>query len=79
MQNSRVEQALYVSTDGNAGPYIIVPADRLKRVEELLKEGSVPHWTDADVVSIDDKPALGIINLSEGVDVGRVNELLKQL
>lgn len=79
MRNANIEQPICVSTDGEAGPYLIVPAGRLQEVADLLAKSAIPHWVDADVVSIDGKPALGFVNLSMNVDVRHVNELLKQL
>ena len=47
MADTRTHNRLYVSTDGNAGPYIMVPVEQLPEVQSILGEtGSLIGWTN---------------------------------
>jgi len=76
MTDVTTKKPLYVSTEGTAGPYIMVPETQLARVEALLSENGIPFWTDQDVISIGGGPAVGVINLGRSGNAGRVQALL---
>lgn len=63
MIDTTIGQPLSVSTDGGAGPYITVPVAQLEKVRALLEANKVPYWVDEEVISIDGKPEVAIINL----------------
>jgi hypothetical protein len=79
MINMITRQPLRVSTDGEAGPYIMVPAAQLDKVEALLEANQVPFWVDEEVLSLDGKPEVGVINLGRGSNPARVQSLLDGL
>jgi len=69
-------QRIIVSTDGDAGPYIIVPLDQLDAVELILKENNVSFWVDADAISLDGQPEVAIVNLGRGANATHVQQML---
>ena len=65
MTSTITRQPLRVMTDSSGGPYIKVPADQRKAVEQLLTAKGVRCWADEDVYSYDGQPAFGFINLGK--------------
>ena len=76
MIDSTTHARIVVSTDGDAGPYIMVPLDQLDAATQMLRDSGISFWVDADAISLDDKPAVAVINLGRGTDAGRVQRLL---
>ncbi len=72
-------QHLYVSTDGGAGPYIMVPVSQLDKVKALLDANKVPYWVDEEAISLDGKPEVAIINLDHGSSPAVVQSLLDSI
>ena len=57
MSVARKEERLRVSTDGTAGPYIIVPVSLLDSVLQALSEARISFTVDEDAVSLGGQPA----------------------
>jgi hypothetical protein len=76
MIDEMTEDRLRVSTDGIAGPYLMVPMSQLVRVRELLDRHAVPYWVDSDAISLDRKPAIAVINFGRAGDANRIQTLL---
>jgi hypothetical protein len=76
MIDATTRERIIVYDEGTAGPYIMLPLDQLEAVEQILRDNEVPHWTDADAVSLDGKPAIVVINLGSGADAAAVQRLL---
>lgn len=76
MIDTTTRQPLYVSTDGDAGPYIMVPAAQLDQVRALLDANKVPYWVDEEAISLDGKPEVAVINLGHGSNPATVQTLL---
>ena len=70
------KKPLYVSTDGDAGPYIMVPVQQLDHVRTLLDAKNIPYWVDEDAISLDGKPEVTVINLRLGCDAASVQDIL---
>ena len=66
---------LRVSTDGVAGPYLMVPMTQLARVREVLDLHGVHYWPDADAISLDGRPAIAVINFGRAGDTIEVPTL----
>ena len=79
MSTRAAEAPLVVSTDGTAGPYIIVTADQLGPVLQTLRDQSIPLHVDDEAVMLDGRPALMVIDLDNDSDVGRVQAILDRL
>jgi hypothetical protein len=73
------DRPLTVSTEGDAGPYIMVPVARLERVMALLDVNNVPYWVDEEAISLDGKPEITVINLRYGSDPERIQNLLNSI
>ena len=76
MSDTRTQQPLYVSTDGEAGPYIMVPVVQLDKVTAVLDAHKVRYWVDEEAISLDGKPEVAVINLGHGSNPGMVQSLL---
>ena len=70
------KKPLYVSTDGDAGPYIMVPVQQIDDVRTLLDANNIPYWVDEDAISFDGKPEVTVVNLGRGSDAPRVQNIL---
>ena len=79
MSTRTAEAPLVVSTDGTAGPYIIVAADQLGPVVHTLRDQSIPLDVDDKAVMLDGRPALMVIDLGHDADVERVQGILDRL
>ncbi len=76
MIDSTTQQRMRVSTDGTAGPYIMVPLDQLETVKAILLNNHVSFWVDADAISLDGKPEIGVINLARGANAAQIQQML---
>ncbi|MEX2138078.1 MAG: hypothetical protein WD894_02370 [Pirellulales bacterium] len=79
MIDTTTDKPLYVSTDGGAGPYIMVPVVQLEGVTALLDSNKIPYWADEEVISLDGKPEVAVINLEHGSDPEKVQDLLDSI
>ncbi len=79
MIDTKARQPLSVSTDGGAGPYIMVPVAQLDKVRALLEANKVPYWVDEEAISLDGKPEVAVINLEIGSNPAIVQSLLDSI
>ena len=79
MVDTTTRQPLYVSTDGDAGPYIMVPVAQLDKVKVLLEANKVPYWVDEEAISLDGKPEITVINLGHRNTPAVVQSLLDSI
>jgi hypothetical protein len=76
MIDSITHERIVIHTEGTGGPYLMVAQEQLEAVTTLLGEHDVPHWVDEDAISIDNEPAVAVVNLGRGADVVTVQQLL---
>lgn len=76
MIDIRTEDQLRVSTDGTAGPYIMVPVSQLEDTQRLLDDRSIKFWVDEDVISLNGAPEVAVINLGRGADAQAIQAIL---
>ena len=76
MIDTSTNRPLYVSTDGDTSPYIMVPMVQLDAVRRLLLEKNIGFWVDDDAVRIDNEPAFTVINLGKGSDPVAIQKIL---
>lgn len=76
MIDTTTRQPLYVSTDGDAGPYIMLPVAQLENVQAVLDTHKVPYWVDEEAISLDGKPEVAVINLGKVSTPAKVQRLL---
>jgi len=79
MIDTTTRQPLSVSTDGDAGPYIMVPVAQLDKVTALLEANKIPHWVDDEAISLDGKPEVAVINLGHGSNPATVQRLFDSI
>ncbi len=78
MIDEMTEDRLRVSTDGVAGPYLMVPMAQLGQVREQLDQHAIRYWVDADAISLDGKPAIAVINFGRVGDATRIQTILDE-
>lgn len=76
MLDSSTRKSIKISTDGTAGPYVMVRVEQLQQVRDLLRANDIPHWVDHNAISVDGRPAVAVINLGKMIDPRRVQVLL---
>ncbi len=79
MTDITTDKPLRVSTDGTAGPYIMVPLNQLAEVRRALDGNRIRYWVDEEAISVDDKPFIATVNLGRAGDAGAVQAILDTL
>ena len=79
MIDTTTRQPLHVSTDGGAGPYIMVPVAQLDKVRALVEANNLPYWVDEEVISLDGEPEVAVINLGRATNPTMVQRLLDSI
>jgi hypothetical protein len=79
MIDTTTRQPLHVSTDGDAGPYIMLPVAQLDKVRGVLEANKIPYWVDDEVISLDGKAEVAVINLRHGSNPATVQRLLDSI
>ena len=67
---------LHVSTDGTAGPYIMVPSGQSDALMAYLSENGVSGTLDLGAIQLEGKGVEDVIDLGMGADVAAVQALL---
>lgn len=70
------KKPLEVSTEGDAGLYIMVPVKQVGDVRSLLDAEKIPYWVDEYAISIDGRPEVTVVNLRHGSDAAAVRNIL---
>lgn len=76
MLDSTTHNRLMVSTDGNAGPYLIVPLPQLKQLKQLLTDHQIPYSAENTGISMNGKPVDVVVNLGRGANVTKIQSIL---
>jgi hypothetical protein len=75
MIDVETHERLTISTDGDAGPYLMVPSEQLDDVTRVLNENQVPHSIDHDAIELDGRPVIAIVNFGRGADAATIQTL----
>jgi hypothetical protein len=78
MIDEMTEDRLRVSSDGVAGPYLMVTLAQLDKVRAVLDRHKVHYWVDADAISLDNEPAITVINFGRSGEQGRIQAILDE-
>ena len=78
MIDEMTQSNLSVSNDGTAGPYLMVPVAQLDAVLGVLNRHKVRYWVDADAISLDNEPAITVINFGRSGDAARIQAILDE-
>ncbi len=73
-QNDR----LRVSTAVGAGPYLMVTVTQLDAVRAVLDRHKVRYWVDPDAISLDNEPAVTVINFDRFGDAAQIQSILDE-
>jgi hypothetical protein len=76
MIDAMTRKPLHVSTDGTAGPYIMLPVDQLTDVRQLLDRHKIRYAVEDDVISLNGAPETAIIDLGRGADAAAIQSIL---
>ena len=76
MIDAITRERIKIHAQGPGSPYFMVAQEQLETVANVLRDRGISHWVDEDVISIDDEPAVAIVNLGRGADVPRVQAVL---
>ena len=76
MIDATTHQRLRVSTDGTAGPYIMVPVSQLDDIKALLRDRHIEYWVDENAISLDGKPEIAIVNLGRSANASLAQTIL---
>ena len=76
MIDAMTRKPLYVSTDGTAGPYIMIPVDQLVEVRQLLDKHHVRYTVEEDVISLNGSPEIAVVDLGVGADGEAIQSIL---
>ena len=79
MIDTTTRQPLAVSTDGGAGPYLMLPLAQLDKVRALLDTNNISYWVDEEVFSLDGKPEIALINFRKECKPSTVQSLLDSI
>ena len=61
MIDAMTRKRLHVSTDGGAGPYIMVPFSQLADVRQVLDHHGIRYAVEEDVISLDGRRRLPLL------------------
>jgi hypothetical protein len=76
MIDAMTRKPLYVSTDGTAGPYVMVPVSQLADLRELLDKHRIRYSVEEDAISLDGAPEIAVVDLGHGADDAAVQAIL---
>lgn len=76
MTDITTNRPLQVSTDGTAGPYLMVPLDQLKAVRTILNDHQIVHWADEGAFSLDNEPYIAVVNFGRSGDAKQIQAIL---
>ncbi len=68
MTDATTQRPLRVSTDGTAGPYIMVQFNQLAAVTAILEQNRIDFWVGEHAISLNGQPEIVVINLGRGAD-----------
>ena len=78
MIDEMTKDGLRVSTDGIAGPFLMVPVTQLDAVLAVLNRHKVRYWVDADAISLDNEPATTVINFGRAGEAVRIQAIVDE-
>ncbi|MGA2440341.1 MAG: hypothetical protein ABSH08_05255 [Tepidisphaeraceae bacterium] len=76
MEDSETHEQLKVNTEGDAGPYLMVPLEQLDAVRRVLQQNGIAYVVAEDAIELDDRPAIAIVDFGIGADTARIQAVL---
>jgi hypothetical protein len=65
-----------ISTDGRAGPYLIVPVQQVDAARRILDQAHIHYWVDRTAVSMSGGPLLSVINFGKNANADDIQAVL---
>ena len=78
MIDEMTQESLRVESDGIAGPYLDDHPTPARCRPRVLDRHKVYYWVDADAISLDNEPAITVINFGKGGDAARIQAILDE-
>jgi hypothetical protein len=76
MIDQETQERLQINTDGDAGPYLMVPLEQIPTIRALLQRHGIIHTVDDDAIQLDGRPVIAVVNFGRGSDAARLQRLL---
>jgi hypothetical protein len=76
MTDTTTQRQLRVSTDGTAGPYLMLPLAQVDEVKTLLDQHRIRYWVEENAISINDGPYICVINFGREGNAAAVQAIL---
>jgi hypothetical protein len=73
------KQPLFVSIDGIAGPYLMLPVAQVDEVRRILNQHRIPHSVDDAAISLNGSPAVTVIDFGRSADANCVQQILDSI
>jgi hypothetical protein len=78
MIDQETQEKLLISTDGDAGPYLMVPLAQLSEIRAILQQHGIAHAVDEDAIQLDGRPVIAVVNFGRRADTARLQQLLDE-
>ncbi len=76
MTDIETRTPLTVKTEGDAGPYLMVPLEQLPEVRRVLQQNGIKHTVAPEAVRLAGKPVIAIIDFGRRADAARIQAAL---
>jgi hypothetical protein len=76
MNDATTSKPLQVSTDGTAGPYIILPVSQLAELCELLDSHGVDYSVEENFISFNGAPETAVVDFGRNADARAIQAIL---
>ena len=76
MIDIETHQPLVVNTEGDGGPYLMVPMEQLADVQQILQKHGIDYLVADDAVQLDGKPVIAIIDFGHNFNVEDIQAAL---
>jgi len=79
VRDNPILKPVFVSTDQETGPTLIVPLSQLDDFRRLLDANHIAYEVDDDIYSFNDEPELVFVNIQEGTSAEPIQRLLDSM
>ena len=78
MIDIELNSRLVVRTEGDAGPYLMVPVQQLPMVEAIFAAAHISFSTSRDALQMDGHDAIAVVDFGRRADAPRIQAVLDQ-
>jgi hypothetical protein len=76
MIDLELNRQLTVHTEGDAGPYLMVPLQQLQAIREIFRIAGIGFSVSRDAIQIDGHDAIALIDFGRRADALRIQAVL---